>query len=159
MTQESIDTKLHFKCSKCQTNYTALPEQAAKKGVCKNCGAPLKVPNPNSENDKTVNVLFGLVLTIWMALDLFVIKSSGSFLESIKIFAFIFAGFGVLGTLGSLANIRQKGASFTETSKLLFKPTFVIYVFLVSGRNSIIVTFACLLILGGILELINLFSQ
>lgn len=67
MTQEVSDSKIHFRCSKCQTKYSALPEQSGKKGTCKNCGAPIKVPKTDSAFSKAgdvVKTLGGLLLGI-----------------------------------------------------------------------------------------------
>ncbi len=36
--------KISFRCPNCQTKYSALPSQAGKRGVCKNCNTPLTVP-------------------------------------------------------------------------------------------------------------------
>ena len=36
--------KIQFTCSNCQTKYSALPDQAGQRGLCKNCGAIIKVP-------------------------------------------------------------------------------------------------------------------
>ncbi len=37
--------KIQFTCSNCQTKYSALPDQAGQRGLCKNCGASITVPN------------------------------------------------------------------------------------------------------------------
>ena len=65
MTQEVSDSKIHFRCSKCQAKYSALPEQSGKKGICKNCGAQIKVPNPDSASSKAGDAAI-IVRRIWI---------------------------------------------------------------------------------------------
>jgi len=68
-----------------------LPEQAGKKGVCKNCGAPIKVPKPNSalisaaDAAKTLGSLLfgGVMLIVGIFLVVFLIK--GGVWLSVKI--------------------------------------------------------------------------
>ena len=37
--------QIHFRCSNCQTKYSAKQEQVGKEGTCKNCGEILIVPS------------------------------------------------------------------------------------------------------------------
>lgn len=41
--------KIEFACDNCNTRYSAAPQQAGKSGICKNCGAKLRVPHANGQ--------------------------------------------------------------------------------------------------------------
>jgi len=43
--------KVSFSCNDCGTRYTAFPEQAGKKGTCKNCGSEIEVPTQETNKD------------------------------------------------------------------------------------------------------------
>lgn len=50
MSEQESTMKIHFTCGNCQTKYSALPDQAGKKGKCKNCGAKIVVPKSEGDN-------------------------------------------------------------------------------------------------------------
>ena len=79
-----MNSKIIVTCSKCQTKYSAAPEQAGKKGTCTHCGAKMRVPRSSSDSSglngaKTVAYAFGGTL-IWI-----MIFVAGIFLTAVAI--------------------------------------------------------------------------
>ena len=74
--------KVSFSCNDCGTRYTALPEQAGKKGACKNCGSEIVVPTQETNKDfnksdarvrlspkkkySFVKYILALVIAVWI---------------------------------------------------------------------------------------------